>query len=95
MATDPRLLLAELDEYASTLERHFVELRDRHTVLRDTWLATSEVYRGTGAEVFADAFARADARFFDYLDRGHRILVILREKMEQLRLFDDSGGRSF
>ena len=92
MASDPRLLLAGLQEYSQALEIHFVELRERHAKLYSAWWSTSEVYQGTGAEVFAEAFMQADARFKDYLERGAQILVMLRDQMERLRQFDIAGG---
>ena len=88
MSTDARRLLAGLEDYAAALERHFAELRDRHASLEAAWLPTRETYQGTGAEVFADAFGQADARFNDYLDGGARILAMLNQKIAQLRRFD-------
>jgi uncharacterized protein YukE len=92
MATDPRTLLASLEDYLGALERHFEQLRARHDTLRASWAGAAETYAGTGAEVFAAAFGQATARFEDYIERGGEIRRMLNAQIERLRRFDSPAS---
>jgi len=92
--TDARRLATGLAAYIAALERHFALLREQHGELTAVWGPTRESYQGTGADVFAAAFERADAEFRHYLDQGQRIVALLKERQEALERFDRSGGEA-
>jgi uncharacterized protein YukE len=86
--TDATALLHGLEAYTTALDRHLARLRDQGAALNRAWSGLSEVYRGQGAEVFAEAFGRAQEMMTTYSSNGEAILNVLRERIEALRRFD-------
>jgi len=86
--TDATALLHGLEAYTTALDRHLVRLRDQGAALDQAWVGLSEVYRGQGAEVFAQAFERAREMIATYSSNGEAILTVLRDRIESLRRFD-------
>ena len=68
--TDTKILLEHLQEYSKQLSAHLLVLEERHETLGAAWAALREVYEGTGAEVFAEAFEAASGRLRDYSTAG-------------------------
>lgn len=89
--TDATRLLHGLEEYHAALTRQLVTLGEHHERLRAAWLTLRDVYEGTGADVFAEAWERADAGFQRYLTDGVRIQALLQRKVEALRAYDAPG----
>jgi hypothetical protein len=86
--TDATHLLRGLEAYTSALDRHLARLREHGSDLNGAWVRLHEVYRGQGAEVFAQAFERAREMSAAYSANGEAVLVVLRERIEALRRFD-------
>lgn len=86
--TDAARLRVALQEYEEALRRHLDMLREKHDQLAALWVPTREVYLGSGAEVFAEAVERAQARFTHVNDSSSLILAALRARIEALSRFD-------
>jgi hypothetical protein len=86
--SDATALLSALRDYSDTIDRHFAILRERHEQLTSVWGPTRDLYEGTGAEAFAEAMARANARFEEMIDTGSLIQSTLKAKLEELGRYD-------
>ena len=86
--TDTKILLEHLQEYSKQLSGHLLVLEERHETLGAAWAALREVYEGTGAEVFAEAFEAASGRLRDYATAGAEISRLLAREVEKLRVID-------
>jgi hypothetical protein len=85
---DSSLLLRGLEDYEHALARELVTMAEHHEQLRAAWHVLREVYQGSGADVFSDAWERADGGFQRYRADGAQIQDLLRRKVEALRAFD-------
>jgi hypothetical protein len=86
--SDATRLLGGLREYAAALDRHLVLLRERRKRLEDAWIPAREVYRGHGADVFADAFNRATAMVDSYIAAAEVVRPIFHDRIDSLTRFD-------
>jgi hypothetical protein len=77
-----------LRDYSEALDRHLVILREKHEQLTSYWGPTRDLYQGAGAEVFAEAMERANARFNHMTDSGGHIQSALRSRISDLEQFD-------
>jgi len=89
--TDTRRLLANLSEYEQALIRQMETLRSHHEPLRLAWQQLHEVYAGSAAEHFAEAWRRADDGFVHYLEDGIAVQEQLRRGIESLRILDTAS----
>lgn len=85
--TDATRLHDGLAEYLEALERHLVVMREHGARLDAAWLAARDVFEGRAAEVFADAFGRADLMLKSYVTAAEAIMPIMRSRIEALERF--------
>jgi uncharacterized protein YukE len=86
--SDATRLLQGLREYATALARHLVLLRERRGLLEAAWIPARDVYQGQGADVFAEAFERANAMVNEYIATVEAIQPVLKDRIESLARFD-------
>ncbi len=86
--TDATALLRGLEEHISALDRHLAQMREQRALLDSAWVPLNDLYRGQGAEVFAQAFERARQMMTTYSSNGETILNVMRDRVESLRRFD-------
>ena len=86
--SDATRLLQGLREYAAALARHLVLLRERRRLLEAAWIPARDVYQGHGANVFADAFERANAMVNAYIAAVEAIQPVLKDRIESLSRFN-------
>jgi hypothetical protein len=92
--TDATRLLQGLREYSAALQRHLAFLHEQSELLRAAWIPTRDVYRGHGADVFAEAFDRATTMVETYTRVAEAIQPILRDRIESLERFDSPNHPS-
>jgi hypothetical protein len=86
--TDATALLRGLEDYVGALDCHLVQMREHRALLNAAWVPLNELYRGQGAEVFAQAFERAREMTATYSSSGEAILNVLRDRIASLQRFD-------
>ena len=87
MATnDTRLLLHALEEYNSTLRRHVIELRTNFDQMETQWQTFAYYYEGDAADQFKAYWQRTVDRFREYQIRTEALSLVLEERIEALRL---------
>jgi len=82
---DTRILLAGLEEYRTSLQRHLIELRTEFSQLENRWHSFSGVYEGDAADQFRAQWLRTTERFREYVQRTEAIAAILDERIDHLR----------
>ena len=92
--TDATRLLHGLKEYSAALRRHLIFLHEQRDLLKAAWIPTRDVYRGHGADVFAEAFDRATAMVEAYASVAEAIEPILKDRIESLERFDSPNDPS-
>lgn len=85
--TDTMRLHEGLTEYIEALDRHLVIMREHGARLDAAWLAARDVFEGRAADVFADAFGRADLMLKSYVTAAETIMPIMRARIEALDRF--------
>lgn len=85
--TDATRLHEGLTEYIEALDRHLVIMREHGARLDAAWLAARDVFEGRAADVFADAFGRADLMLKSYVTAAEAIMPIMRTRIEALDRF--------
>lgn len=83
-----------LQDYIDALQRQLVEMRDQGYRLDAAWQVTRNVYRGEGADMFANEFGRSRRMLSQYVEALEQVLPILRERLASLERFD-SGSDQF
>lgn len=79
-----------LSEYVTALDRQLFEMREQRNRLEATWQRTRDVYQGSGAEAFGDAFDRAMRMLQSYVEMLELVTPILRTRIEALDSFDSA-----
>lgn len=85
MAANTKVLLAGLEEYYQSLQRHLSQLQQDFQQLDRRWRAFSAVYEGDAADQFRAGWQRSTAMFQDYVNQTQRIAKILEERIASLR----------
>jgi len=89
---DTRRLLAGLDDYAASLERHLHAIRSEYETLEKQWYAFSPAYEGDAADQFRHHWSQTSRQFQDYSVRSEAILRLLRRRIEYLRVANLPSG---
>ncbi len=89
---DSRILLVGLEEYRRVLRRHLSNLTDEFQQLDSTWRHFSAVYEGNAADQFREGWIRTSQRFQEYIDQTQKISVVLDERVEYLRVANQTEG---
>ncbi|WP_030008271.1 hypothetical protein [Picosynechococcus sp. NKBG042902] len=84
-ATDTRRLLAGLEAYRKSLERHIAQLTTEYTQLEKRWRAFNAVSEGDYAKQFRAGWLQTDARFKAYINQSQKIKVLLNERIAALQ----------
>ncbi|EDX77422.1 hypothetical protein MC7420_559 [Coleofasciculus chthonoplastes PCC 7420] len=84
MATDTRILLAGLQDYRKSLEKHLTQLRSEYQQLENKWRAFNAVAEGDYADQFRGGWLRTEAQFKDYINQSEKIKVLLEERISGL-----------
>jgi len=92
MSTDSRRLLAGLEEYHRKLIRQKATFTSELTNARSCWSRLSEVYQGTAADQFRNAWECTYRNLSEYLSAVERLEPILRDRIEALREADRAVG---
>lgn len=92
--TDATRLARGLEDYLEALDRHQARLRDEGAALEAAWIRLRDLYQGTGAEMFAQAFERSRQMMAAYAEATAAILPILRNRLDALHQFDAPNAPS-
>ena len=85
MAANTKILLAGLEEYHQSLQRHLSQVKQDFHQLDGRWRALSAVYEGDAADQFRAGWGRTTSMFNDYVNQTQRIAMILEERIASLR----------
>jgi len=91
-ATDTRRLLAGLQEYRNSLEKHFAQLTSEYNQLEKRWRAFNAVSEGDYATQFRSGWLQTDARFKAYINQSQKIQAFLNEKINDLENVNRTEG---
>ncbi|MBO1063215.1 MULTISPECIES: hypothetical protein [Nostocales] len=91
-ATDTRLLLAGLQKYRESLEKHITQLTSEYTQLEQRWRAFNAVSEGDYANQFRSGWMQTDARFKTYINQSQKIKSLLNERIAALEEFNRQEG---
>jgi len=83
-ATDTRRLLAGLQEYRNSLEKHIAQLTSEYYQLEKRWRAFNAVSEGDYATQFRLGWTQTDARFKAYINQSQKIKALLNERITDL-----------
>jgi len=83
-ATDTRRLLAGLQEYQKSLEKHIAQLTSEYNQLENRWRAFNAASEGDYAAQFRSGWMQADARFKAYINQSQKIKSLLNERIVAL-----------
>jgi hypothetical protein len=89
---DTRALLAGLEAYQRSVERHLASLNQEFEEVGRCWLALDEVFAGNAADEFRPIWENTAHRFREYVDHTTAIVRILGERIESLREADRPIG---
>ena len=90
--TDATALLAGLEQYRRSLDRHLADLKSKHQEVENSWHRFSEVYEGDAADQFRANWLRTEANFHEYIEQTQKISKMLDERIEYLRRLDQPEG---
>jgi len=89
---DQRTLLAGLEAYKETLERHVATLHQDFEEVRHGWANLDECFAGNAADEFRPIWETASERFREYVEHTSAILRVLGDRIEKLREADRATG---
>jgi uncharacterized protein YukE len=82
---DQRTLLARLDEYHGSMNRHLLLVREEFERVSTAWAELERCYAGDAADEFKPIWGSASQRFREYDEQTGAIMAALRERIESLR----------
>jgi hypothetical protein len=91
-ATDTRRLLAGLQEYRKSLEKHIAQLTSEYNQLENRWRAFNAVSEGDYATQFRSGWLQTDARFKGYINQSQKIKALLNERIVALEELNRQEG---
>ena len=89
---DATRLRQGLRAYIEALQVQHVEMSEEGERLALSWRVTRDVYRGDGADVFADEFERASQMINQYVETVEQILPLMKKRLDDLDRFDASSN---
>jgi hypothetical protein len=89
---DTRALLAGLEAYRDSLDRHVASLHLDFDEVGRAWLNLDECFAGSSADEFRPIWEGTAQQFRDYVDHTSGILRILGDRIESLREADRPTG---
>jgi len=87
-----RALLAGLEAYQASLQRHVITLGQDFDEVGRGWLNLDECFAGNAADEFRPIWEEASQRFRDYVQLTSGILHVLGERIEKLREAEQTAG---
>ncbi len=81
-----------LTEYVTALDRQLFEIREQRERLDVAWRRTRDVYQGSGAEVFGEAFDRSMRMLQSYVEMLELVVPILKIRIEALEHFNSAAN---
>lgn len=84
MAINQDHLLAGLQAYSLSLDKHLQSLTSEYTQLDQHWIAFSSVYEGNAADQFRYNWLRTKHNFEEYMNATQRISQLLNERIDAL-----------
>jgi hypothetical protein len=89
---DTRSLLAGLEAYHRTVERHAASLHEDFTEVSRYWMVLNECFAGNAADEFRPIWENTSQRFQEYVEHTTAVLRALSERIESLREADRAIG---
>jgi hypothetical protein len=89
---DMRMLLSGLEEYRGAIDRHLEQVRGEFDEVTRAWMSLSECFEGNAADEFRPVWESASERFRDYVEHSTAIVRILADRIEDLRLAEQTPG---
>lgn len=89
---DTRALLAGLEQYHESLNRHLADLKSEYQEVEGCWHRFSEVYEGDAADQFRANWMRTVANFQEYIVQTEKISRMLEERIKELRIANQTEG---
>jgi len=89
---DTKVLLAGLEKYHESLNRHLADLTAEYQQLEGSWRRFSSVYQGTAADQFRANWMRTVTNFQEYITQTGKISKMLEDRIEKLRIVNRTEG---
>lgn len=89
---DQRALLANLEDYHATMNRHLLVVREEFYLVSSAWAELDRCYAGDAADEFKPIWASASQRFNEYVEQSTAIMAALRDRIESLREANHAVG---
>jgi uncharacterized protein YukE len=89
---DTRALLAGLEAYQQSVERHVTSLHQQFEGVSRCWAVLNECFAGNAADEFRPIWENTSQRFREYVEHTTAIVRVLGERVEGLREADRRAG---
>lgn len=89
---DTRALLAGLEQYHDSLNKHLADLKSKYQEVENSWHRFSGVYEGDAADQFRANWLRTEANFQEYIEQTQKISKMLDERIRELRKVNQTEG---
>lgn len=89
---NPTLLLAALENFATTIGASQQHVRDAYGDLDSAYRALRDAWEGEGADEFFNAWSTAGDAIVAYTDQMPALAALLESKVDELRRFDAGAG---